>query len=368
MYELFRFFFYLGITGFGGPLILIQHMREHFVSEKKLMNASEFDQVFTLIKAMPGPIAIQTAAYLGHRFYKLKGGLIAAVALLAPSFLIMIILGVFYSYFVEIKFVHSVLDGFLFSVTGVILFSLRSLVLNNYKYILFIPLVALSLLICWKMWMPEPLLIVGFGILSIIAHRSMNRLTFFSMAFLLVDWSKVFELFKICLVSGAVVFGTGFALIPVLKTNFVDQHQWISLKVFSDGVIFGQMTPGPVTITGTFLGYQISGLIGAIAATIGIFFMPVFHMVTWFPYAVRWLSKQNWINDFLIGATAAVVGSILNTIISMNFDSYGQIMFWILFVTSFVLLFFKPRTPVVFIILTSGLINLVVALAAVNSI
>lgn len=368
MYEMFKFFLYLGVTGFGGPLVLIQHMRDYFVSRKNMMTSAEFDQVFTLIKAMPGPIAIQMSAFLGHRFFKLKGGLLSVTALILPSFLMMTMLGIFYSYFVEIKFVHSILDGFLFSVTGVILLSLRSLIVNNYKYILFVPLAVLSLFICWKAWVPEPFIIVGFGLFSIMLHRNLNQVTLFSAAFLLVDWQKVFELFKICLISGAVVFGTGFALIPVLKTNFVDQQQWISLKVFSDGVIFGQMTPGPVTITGTFLGYQISGFIGALAATIGIFFMPVLHMVTWFPHAVRWLSKQSWINDFLIGATAAVVGSILNTVISMNFESYNKVMFWVLFLVSFFLLFFKPKTPVVLIILISGLVNLLASFAAMNAI
>lgn len=368
MFSLFKFFIYLGLTGFGGPLILIQEMREHFVSKMKQMEALEFDQVFTLIKAMPGPIAIQMAAFLGFKYHKLPGALVAALGLLLPSFTLMILLGLYYEKLVNISFVHPIMDGFLFSVTGVILFSLRSLVVTNFKYLTFAPIVLISLFVCWIGLIPEPLLIIFFGAVVIVINRNLNRLTFFNAAFLLLDWSKIFELFKVCLISGAVVFGTGFALIPVLKTGLVDMRNWITLKEFSDGVIFGQMSPGPVTITGAFLGYQISGLAGALAATLGIFFMPLFHMVTWFPYAVKWLSRQNWINDFLIGATAAVVGSILNTLIVMNFESYNKLMFWFLFIGSFVLLVLKKQVPVVAIILTAGLINLIFVFSTMNTI
>jgi chromate transporter len=189
-----------------------------------------------------------------------------------------------------------------------------------------------------------------------------------SMAFLLVDWKQIYELFKICLLSGAFVFGTGLALIPVLQTNLVDIRHWLTIKEFSDAVIFGQMTPGPVTITGALLGFQISGLIGAFAASIGIFLMPFFHMVTWFPYAVRWLSKQKWITPFLIGATAAVVGSIFCSVVKMNLDSYRLVMFWVLFLANFFIYLKRPKTPIIAMVLLSGLINLAVTLATVNAV
>ena len=358
MQSLFRYFLLLGATGFGGPLMLIQQMREHYVGETAQMTAAEFDQTFTLIKAMPGPIAFQMAVFLGNRYFGFRGGLIAGFAFLLPSFLMMLAFGYFYSFFVSISFFRPILDGFLFSVSAVILFSLKSLILSNYKNLIFGPLVILNIFLAWNNTVAEPVLIIGFGLLTILLFKHSDRLKFFSAAFLLIDWPQVLELFKICLISGAVVFGTGLALIPVLKTNLVDVHQWVTLKEFSDGVIFGQMSPGPVTITGAFLGYKISGLVGALAAVFGIFFMPFVHMVTWFPRAVKWLSRQTWIADFLVGATAAVVGSILVTVISMNKNSFNNPMFWLIFISSFILLLKKPKTQIVLIIIGSGLLNL----------
>lgn len=338
--------------------MLIQQMRQNYVTDLKQMSEEEFDRAFTLIKAMPGPIAFQMAAFLGNRFHKATGAFVASASLLLPSFLMMIAVGYFYTDLANVSIFNPLLDGFLFSVSAVILISLKSLIVNNYKSVIFIPFVLISMFLFWKHVLPEPLLIIGFGLLSVLVNQKVNRLKMISAVFLLVDWSTIYELFKICLVSGAVVFGTGFALIPVLKTNLVDVHHWITLKEFNDGVIFGQMSPGPVTITGAFLGYQISGIVGAFTAMLGIFLMPFIHMVTWFPHAVRWLSRQRWVNDFLVGATSAVVGSILITIINMNVESYNKIMFWILFLISFFVLVFRPRTPIILIILLSGLVNL----------
>ncbi|MEQ1723538.1 MAG: chromate efflux transporter [Pseudobdellovibrio sp.] len=368
MLDTFKFFLHLGITGFGGPLMLIHQMRAHYTDKTKQMSAQEFDQAFTLIKAMPGPIAFQMAVYIGNKFHKTMGGLVAGLALLFPSFLMMLLVGYFYTSLVSVTFVHPILDGLLFSVSAVVLMSLKSLVNTNYKYLLFIPIVIINMYLSWIHIAAEPILILSFGLLTVFAHQKISRLQFFSMAFLFVDWPRVLELFKICLISGAVVFGTGFALIPVLKASLVDTHQWLSIKEFSDGVIFGQMTPGPITISSAFFGYQISGFVGALASVLGVFFMPFIHMVTWFPHAVQWLSKQKWINDFLVGATAAVVGCILTTIITMNVDSYNKIMFWILFTLTFVILIVRPKTPILLLVFAAGFINLLISLTALNAV
>lgn len=367
MQSLFRYFLLLGATGFGGPLMLIQQMRKHYVGETSQITAAEFDQTFTLIKAMPGPIAFQMAVFLGNRSFGFRGGLTAGFAFLLPSFLMMLAFGYFYTFLVSITFIHPILDGFLFSASAVILISLKSLILANFKNPFFVPLVIINIVLVWKNMVPEPVLITGFGLLTILLFKNIERNKFFSMAFLLVDWAQVFELFKICLVSGAVVFGTGLALFPVLKTSLVDVHQWVTLKEFSDGVIFGQMSPGPVSITGAFLGYKISGLVGALVAVFGIFCMPFVHMVTWFPRAVKWLSCQSWIADFLVGATAAVVASILVTVISMNKNSFNNPMFWLIFSSCFILLIKKPKTSIVLVIIGSGLLNLL-GFAALNSV
>ena len=184
----------------------------------------------------------------------------------------------------------------------------------------------------------------------------------------MIDHEKLSPLFKTCIYAGTFVFGTGLAILPVLRGQFVDFYHWLPLQEFNDGVIFGQMTPGPVTITASFLGYRVSGFLGALTATVGIFLMPFFHMVTWFPYAVRWLARQSWVKTFLLGASAAVIGSILDTIVKMNIESYKSPVFWGLFTATLTLLVVKPKTPLLPVILISGAINLFLQSATIGAI
>lgn len=364
IFKLFRFFLLLGSTGFGGPLSLVQLMREHYVDKEKKISQNDFDQAFTMIKAMPGPIAFQMAVYLGKYLYGFWGGFWAGVGLIFPPFIMILILGVFYQSFAGVTWFQFVLKGFLYSVSAIILLSLKSMVLSFYKSVMFWLIITISFVISWKALLPEPFVIIGFGALVVLSQSSLlrSKSMFFSTAFFFVDWDKLMPLFKISLYAGTFVFGTGLAILPVLRTQFVDVHNWLPLQVFNDGVIFGQMTPGPVTITASFLGYRISGFAGATVATIGIFLMPFIHMVTWFPIAVKWLSKQLWIKPFLLGATGAVIGTILDTIVKMTSESYSVPIFWMVSLATFGVLLWKPKTPLLLVIFSSGLVNLIVAM------
>ena len=91
MLGLARYFLYLGSTGFGGPLVLIELMRRQYVIKEQKISAVEFDQVFALVKAMPGPVAFQMAVFLGQRFFGFRGGLVAGVCLLLPAFILMLL-------------------------------------------------------------------------------------------------------------------------------------------------------------------------------------------------------------------------------------------------------------------------------------
>lgn len=366
MSKLFRFFLLLGSTGFGGPLSLVQLMREHFVDQQKRISQDEFDQVFTMIKAMPGPVAFQMAVYLGRHFYGFWGAFLAGFGIIFPPFVMILLIGVFYQTLSAISSIQYVLQGFLYAVSAIILLSLRSMIMGSYKSVIFWVIIVLSFFISLKALLPEPFVIIGFGTLVALSRSHLmrsNSMFFSGAAFFLVDLEKLIPLFKISLYAGTFVFGTGLAILPVLRTQFVDTLHWLPLQVFNDGVIFGQMTPGPVTITASFLGFRISGLAGAVVATIGIFLMPFIHMVTWFPHAVKWLARQSWIKAFLLGATAAVIGTIVDTVVKMNLESYKSIFFWLIFISTFVLLIARPKTPLLLVIFGSGVVNLLLTMA-----
>lgn len=363
MKDLIKYFLYLGATGFGGPLVLIQQMRDHYVDQEKLISAEEFDQAFALIKAMPGPVAFQMATFLGQRFLGFWGATAAGICLLLPAFIMMVLFGYFYDSFVHNPYVAPVLDGLLYSASAVILMSLKNLINTNKKVTLFWIFVAVNLFLTWYHILPEPALIVIFGVFAVFYKRfTQTPQMLLSVPFLMLDYSKMYELFKICAYAGAFVFGTGFALLPALKTSMVDVHNLISIKQFNDAVVFGQMTPGPITITASFLGYQISGIAGAFVATIGIFLLPFIHMTTWFPKAIGWLGRQKWISQFIMGATAAVVAGILTTVVHMNAESFVKPIFWLIALSSLAVIYFRSKTPVLLIFVVAGLANLAISI------
>ncbi len=360
--ELCKFFLILGATGFGGPLSLIQQMRSYFVDQTKQMTASEFDQAFTLIKAMPGPIAFQMAVFCSQKLAGRLAAIASGFCLLLPAFLLMILAGLGYQFLTENIYITQVLSGFQFAVAAVILLSLKTLFKQYYKIIWFWLILVICAAFYWFQILPEPVLIVGFGILCAVNLKAKkvgsNALMFAAS----VDPDVLWKLLKVCTYASAFVFGTGLALLPVLQQQFVTQYHWLSPQVFNDGVTFGQMTPGPITITATFLGYKIAGLWGAVAATLGIFLLPLIHMLTWFPKVLSWLSRQRWIADFLLGATAAVVGVLLITVFRMNEPFMKSVPFWLIFLSSFIFLISKPKTAIYKIIFFAGFLNLILNL------
>jgi chromate transporter len=119
----------------------------------------------------------------------------------------------------------------------------------------------------------------------------------------------------ICLKAGAIVFGTGLAIIPVLEADFVQRLGWLNHAEFLTALAMGQITPGPVVITVAHIGYKQLGLLGAIVATISIFLPSFIHMTTWFPKLVNKLNQYEWIGLLNTVILSAVVSSLFYSII-----------------------------------------------------
>ena len=365
--QLLKYFLYLGATGFGGPLAIIHQIRQEFVEKRKVIEASDFDQAFTLIKAMPGPIAIQLAIFCGKKLEGYTGAFKAAVGLVAPAFILMLLMALYYDQLTSINQVKTFFVGMQFSVAAVMLASLRPLVLPYKSDYIFWALLVLAGTLFYLKLFPESLLIVGFGLVWILINHFKSKTSLVSVAWpavFLFDADKLAEIFKTCFMAGALVFGTGLAVFPFFQTAFVEKYQWLSISVFNDAVTFGQMTPGPVTISTTFMGFKMAGLWGAFVATTGLFLPPFLHISTWFIPALNWFKKQKWVKTFLFGSTAAVVGCISVTVYKMNAIELLNYKFWLIFLLSiFTLLRFK-KISILSLLIASGFLHLVLSFAA----
>jgi chromate transporter len=359
--EIFKFFFKLGMTGFGGPLALVEEMRLHFVVEKQFLTNPEFNKVYMIIKAMPGPLAFQFAVYLGRQYGGIAGAFLAGAGLLIPSFFLMVSLGYFYTSFQNFTELNRILIGMQYSVAGVILYGLYNISKDYFKIIPYYIFVILCMGLYLFKLVPEVLLILMFGFLAVIYRRAgkTNGLKLVSVAIpiLGLEWEKLYQMLKVFFIAGTFIFGTGLAAFPYFKTELVHNLGFLDLKTFNDGVSFGQMSPGPVTIGAVFYGFKVASISGAILALLALYITPFVHMVTWFPGAVRKLSKLTWIQDFVMGASAAIVGTIGITVFEMNQHEITNFNFWMTLILILAVLTSYKKISIFKVIFSFSLLN-----------
>lgn len=361
--EVFFYFLRLGCLGFGGPLALVGTMQRDLVENRNWMSLEDFTATFSLIKAMPGPVSFQTSVYLGRHRAGFWGGFLAGFALIFPSFLLMILFSTFFSSIADLAFTKALMLGMQAAALGVILGSLKGLVKTNAHEVFFWVLVAFAGLINYFEPELEPVIIIGLGLLMIFFRSEKVKLfNFAPLIFLNYFWSEeIKNLAVVCFKAGALVFGTGLAIVPMLQHDVVDKYHWLTQNEFLDALAFGQMTPGPVVITSTYIGHKIAGMPGAIVGTVCIFAAAFFHMSTWFPHVVGKLRGKKWINNFVFGAVAAVVGPIIVTVLKMGMGIKLDVALIVLMIAAFIITL-KDTFPLWLLIPVGGVLYYFVSL------
>ncbi len=314
--EVFLYFLRLGFVGFGGPLSIIAILQKELVEERAWISEKEFKQVFALVKSMPGPIAFQLCVFLGGRKAGFLGSMLAAIGFVVPAFLLMIIFGYYYQSYAAISEVQGFLIGMQAAAVLTILVGLRPLFIPYLRRGKFWLLMALGAFSFYVALLPEPILILGGAALWAMLSR-VGKSKNLPAIFLSPKMLAMKNLLLVCFKAGAIVFGTGLAIVPLLELDFVERLGWMTHGQFMDALAMGQVTPGPVVITATFIGFQKLGMLGAVGATVAVFLPSFFHMVTWFPRALVFLSRQSWIEDFTFAATSIIIGTLLVTITRM---------------------------------------------------
>lgn len=346
--DIFLYFLKLGSIGFGGPVALTAIMQKELVYEKNWMSRDEFDRAFPLIKAMPGALAFQTAAYIGNACHGFSGALAAGFGLVFPASVLMIFLASFSQELNRQPWVHSVLAGFQAGALALIFIACWQLAKPFRKDFVWWIFSGLAFLIVLN-GAVEPLVIIAVGIANVLRRSWTSRSESLKAVPLL-------ELLWISFSAGAFVFGTGLAALPWMESQMVQVHNWLSKEDFLQAVALGQITPGPVLVTTTYIGFKLAGLSGAVLATIAIFLPGLIHMTTWFPRMVNRLARTRWIEAFSAGALAAVVATLVY-VIYKYLPQPNDITFWV-FITMTSILLFRKNWPAWIVIGSSGLIGL----------
>ena len=323
--ELWRFLLYflrLGATGFGGPIALTGFMQRDLVEDRRWISQQDYTDGLALAQLAPGPLAAQLAIYLGFVRAGVFGATMVAVLFVLPSFLMVWAISVAYVHYGGLPWMQSLFYGIGAAVIGIIARSavkLTKLTLKTNR-LLWALFVVTAVTTAWTereiVW-----LFLLAGLVSVVLNRpAMTKIVRLPALFLLpgagggiaaatAATPTLPTIFFFFAKAGAVVFGSGLAIVPFLYGEVVQTQGWLNDRQFLDAVAVAMITPGPVVITVAFVGYLIGGPWGMTAAALGVF-LPVYLLVIIpAPYFRRHRS-QPVIKAFVEGVTAAATGAI----------------------------------------------------------
>ena len=369
LWQLVVYALKLGTIGFGGPVALIGYMYRDLVETRRWISEADYKEGLTLAQLMPGPLAAQLAIYLGYVHYRVRGATLVGIAFVAPSFLMVVALGWLYQRFGGLSWMQAVFYGVGAAVIGIIAISAYRLTTKNIGrdrllWAIYLVSAALTAITAREVvW-----IYLGAGILvwllrappaTPLAPGSVNALTLAAPMAGSVDWPLLAQLGAFFAKAGALVFGSGLAIVPFLYGGVVAEHHWLNEQQFIDAVAVAMITPGPVVITVGFIGYLIAGLPGALTAAIATFLPCYLFTVLPAPYFKKY-GKRPAIVAFVNGATAAAIGTIAGSVIVLGRRSVIDLPTLALALGTALLLMNLKKLPEPLIVLGAALIGLVV--------
>lgn len=288
--ELSYLFLKLGTIAFGGPAAHIAMMEDEVVRRRRWISRPEFLDLLGATNLIPGPNSTELAIHIGHKRGGWKGLVVAGVCFILPAFFIVLAIAWAYVRFGSLPQIQAVLYGVKPAIIAVIIQALwglgRAAVKTWFLGVLGVLGVALAFV-----GVNELIVLFGGGVAAIIAalisdpeKRKKIRALFGAPVALLanpVTGAAPFgfwPLFLFFLKVGSVLFGSGYVLLEFIRTDLVERLHWLTQSQLLDAVAVGQVTPGPVFTTATFIGYVLGGTKGAAVATLGIF-LPAFVFV-----------------------------------------------------------------------------------------
>lgn len=300
------YFLRLGAVGFGGPVALANYMRRDLVDERKWITATEYEDGLALAAACPGPLAYQLAVYLAFVRHRLAGALAVAFTFALPPFIIVAVAAAIYSRLAATWQLRALFYGIAPAVVALIVkacWNLGGKTLRRDARAWALAITAFVLVVIVQRELAT--MFIAAGILGIILYMRPRRATAASVV-------PLTTLFLFFFKTGLLVFGSGLVIVPFLKTQIVDQYHWLNDRQFLDSVAIGMISPGPVVITATFVGYLLRGISGAVIATAGIFLPPVLFVVVATPLMLRY-RQHPVLHGFIRGVGSAVVGVLAAT-------------------------------------------------------
>jgi len=366
--------FYIGAIGYGGPAILAQ-IKRTFVDEKGWLSDKEFMDTLSLAQILPGAWGVSLLGYTGHKLRPPWGGILAPACYVLPSAILM--LGCSWAYFryQGIKPLQSLFTGLGALVVALLVNATLKLGKAVFRQRTFAEyrgaLIAVMTFLGFYVGQINVLVLtVGAGVLGLMFYYSTAEhghpgaavrrivpetgnsnaagkryfpLLVAGVAGVSMIWFPALRRISETFFSiGCFAFGGGFAAIPLIQSRIVDQLHWLSLAQFRDGIALGQITPGPVFITATFIGYKIRGLPGALVATVSVF-MPSIAAILALSKVHNTIKHLKPIRAIIRGFLAGFIGLLAAVTVQFALKSLIGWQAWLIFCGSLILLLYFKK-------------------------
>jgi chromate transporter len=337
--DLFLSFFRLGVTAFGGPAMVAQ-IRKMAVGKKEWLSDASFRDGVALCQMVPGATAMQAAAYVGLRSRGIGGAAASFIGFGLPAGILMLILSALYVRAHALPAVVSVFNGLQVVVVAIVAhaaFTFGKTWLKEWRGVL----IALAAAVMFGFGVHPIGVILIAGLCGLgFYHRQtfpaaaasgdqkpyslkplpvILLITALAFVLLFLFQRPFFDLAFLMTKVDLFAFGGGFSSLPLMFNEVVHIRAWMDSLTFLDGIALGQVTPGPIVITATFIGYLQYGLPGGIIATVFIFLPSFLMVVGTVPYYDR-LRSSPWFNRALRGILYSFVGLLLSVTIRFGLN------------------------------------------------
>lgn len=385
-------FLKIGATSFGGFLALVSVVQDQMVNKDKAIKNDVILDGISLASVLPGPLAVNVVTYIGYHLNGIKGALLSMMAVILPSFLLVLGLSWFYFEYGTLPIVENIFSGIIPAVVAIIIIvaiRMAKKSVTDYKQWVICFLSGLLLIWLGGFFITLGLIITGGFAGYVLYYKSVSTQNTtevpllrknrgFPYLFLFILGAIVvavvclpliapaekqglfFDMRKLMVVFSGMsltLFGGGYVFIPAMQETVVQNLHWLSVGEFADGIALGQITPGPILISATFIGYKVAGIWGAFIATIAIFLPSGILMIAGTHFLERY-KNSNLVKSVFMGLRPAVIGMIFAASFTIGrtieIDWQPILIFTIIF-----LIHFKFKVNAAILIPVSGILGIV---------
>lgn len=373
----------IGSTSFGAPTAHIAMMEDEYVRKRKWVTPEHFLDLLAAANLIPGPNASETCYHVGYVRAGYPGLLVSGFSFILPAFIASMILSwvyVRYGSLPELEGLFYFLNPLVLGIVLVTTWRIgKSSLVGWQQFLLFgLALAAKLLDFVGLVDINEVFIMLGCGALAVLLHYGIKYkfrtppdllLSFAPLPFMVMGLKLMFEtvsnsawhIFWYFLRTGAVLFGSSLVLFALIEDDVVNRFGWLTTQQLTDAIAMGQITPGPVLSSSTFVGFLSGGFWGGVASTVGVF-LPSFIIVAITAPLVKKMRENAITSAFLKGVNAAVVALILMVCVSLAQNALVDVPTGLILLAGFLAMLLLKAPPYMLVLagLAMGLIKALV--------